>query len=121
MQKRETNLSLLKTLQFCFLMWDWLARHPTKTKSDYLKMIIKRVKNWPIGDCYVCEYMRTNDTEWSTDCGNCIFKGLWPKGCSASLSVYKDWSSRYSSTTKKRIAARKIANYCIARIKNISH
>lgn len=68
-------------------MWNWLAEHPDKDKSDYWEL---NSLECPTGGCFLCHYSHQNDGEC---CGeDCILDWGDTGGCMGSmfnLGLYK--------------------------------
>jgi hypothetical protein len=118
-----------QAIQFTFLMWDWLARHPFRAKEDYLAYFGYGDEEINImNDCWLCSFVFNNDSSKHDVklCKEvCPLIGLWPPDprstrmipCCNETSPYTKWE-KSSDIEVRRDGARTIADYCIKLLRN---
>lgn len=81
-------------------MWGWLAKHPGKTKEDYLERFDP--KTYLIHNCYLCDYT-------GKECERCPLE--WPEECCFDDGLYEQWRGAMGRKDYTRAAeiARQIA------------
>lgn len=115
-------------------MWKWLAANPNARKVDYF--IEEGIKKVPLHECYCCEYVgkkfkiglygmlcsqiedvKKYEIEENINLAQemlnaCPLKELWPKGCIAKGSAFKNWCADIILPIERSKHALKIANFC---------
>ena len=124
----KTNAKKILFLERCKRMWQWLAEHPDKWKSDYVDP-----DGECVNDCWACQYeyeragytligARSSDNKKYLCAKYCILKRLWPDGCERGFSPFNDWKrSGCTRAYVRSLVARNIAMGCntaIAAIKS---
>lgn len=90
------KLTKKQALKECIKMWTWLAKHPTKNKSDYFSGKVFSQKSIPESFCYCCEYALQDGV---VNCPECpIWEGAigCSDGCYAQGSPYDRWTGNNS-------------------------
>jgi hypothetical protein len=102
MTKKEA-LELTRTL------WRWLARNPTKDKSQW--------PGWPLhgtvqGHCFCCEYSSQQGYVGQWSCDGCPLIGVaWKNDCAETKSPYNKWNNATADYLRTRHATR-LADAC---------
>ncbi len=112
------KLTKKQALINCIDMWEWMAEHPNKNKSDYFRAKDLTARS----DCWLCEYFATHKHKLQSCNNKCLVK--WSGGnCSSPDSEYMKWRSyRYSvydcaMTTKYAMAIVKLAQTALDKLK----
>lgn len=70
------KMTKLEALQESLKMWEWmLDNYPGEIKNDYLTLRYKNRADWPLNQCFACEYVYGEEYRQSghVECpGNCI-------------------------------------------------
>lgn len=78
-------------------MWDWLSKHPTKTKEDW--PVWKEYTRRPLFDCFLCDLTRKTPEASIERCHAC--PGNWTHKqfltrfyppCTRTAAPYREWS-----------------------------
>jgi hypothetical protein len=81
------KLTLIQALEMTAEMWDWLAEHPRRPKSEWPGW--KKVCEEFQSKCACCQY----DLQFEGDCKACPLLSLWP---SDGLSPCADYGSPFN-------------------------
>lgn len=88
-----------EALQKCKEHWRWLADTGGKLRSEYFEIKGIHSKEWPLNECYCCEYDTQFTAEGEVDCPHCPLTGYaWSSSSclSREVSIFDAW---FCSTT----------------------
>ncbi len=110
------KLSRKKALEITRDLWDWLAKHPSKRKEDWVGWEYNGGKIGTMSNnCPCCEYIGfipLKDIPLKDNCSEiCPLKNLWKKGCMIETSAFQRWYVSKDERIKQKYA-KQIADAC---------
>lgn len=93
---KKLTFTKKETIRLHRVMWNWLAKNPTKQKGDWPGW--KNIKENVMDHCFACQYA----IDKGEDCTFCPFSWGIAKTCQDVGSPYREWFFTDITQTKDR-------------------